>query len=279
MPTIKRPAKKTAVVAVAQPVAQDEEPVEVAPAVAPADEEPEEVDAVAPADDEPSEEDTPAVKFMKSEKHRLTELKLTNLKKHFDTIEGKVKAIEAKEEALKEQMKALAEEKTKLRNDAHHKASEENIKVEIELKKCLAYLGEAKAQKSAERKPSAVKAPRSDGGLPYTKPLGLWRPDDDRDLCRTTTRLIFKQDSKKYNASWCCYALIDKQANKIYECDENGTRIGNEDFVSLNKFCYMVKSRVKFGGSMKQNIYDAMKYYDANSCQYSSLVHITEAVN
>jgi hypothetical protein len=263
MPTIaKRPTKKTAV-AVALPVAQDEEPVEVAPAVAPADEEPEEVDAVAPADDEPSEEDSPAVKFMKSEKHRLTELKVANLKKHFDLINGKVNAIEAKEEALKEQMRALAEEKNKLRNDAQHKASEENIKVEIELKKCLAYLGEAKAQKTAERKSSAVKAPRCDGGLPYTKPLGLWRPDDDKDLCRTTTRLIFKQDSKKYNASWCCYALIDKQANKSYECDENGTRIGNEDFVSLNKFCYMVKSRVKFGGSMKQSIYDAMKYYDA----------------
>lgn len=278
MPTIKRPAKKTAV-AVAQPVAQDEEPVEVAPAVAPADEEPEEVDAVAPADDEPSEEDSPVIKMLKSEKVRLTELKEANITKHISIIQGKVDANKYEINKLRDAIDLLVEENKNLMREAEHKSSFENHKVDNELNKVLAFLGEAKAKKTAERKASAVKAPRCDGGLPYTKPLGLWRPDDDRDLCRSTTRFIFKQDSKKYNASWCCYALIDKRANKIYECNEIGTRIGDEDFVSLNKFCYMVKSRVKFGGSMKQNIYDAMKYYDEKSSQYCSLVHITEAVN
>lgn len=230
-------------------------------------------------DEEEEEEDDPMTAMAKQQKQILIQQKITNNKKHFELINGQVKDLETNKKALIIQIKSIDENISKMKNEAYDKANEDNKSVQQKLDKVLAFLGERQIKKTAERKSSAVKAPRSDGGKPYTKPLGLWRPDDDIDLCNTTTRFIFKVDSKKYNASWCCYCLIDKQSNKIYECDENNTRICNENFVSLNKFCYMVKSRVKFGGSMKQNIYDAMKYYDVKSSQYSSLVHITEAVN
>ena len=218
-------------------------------------------------DEEPSEEDSPAVKFMKSEKHRLTELKISNLKKHFVSINGKVKTIEDKEEALKEQMRALAEEKNKLRNDAQHKASEENIKVEIELKKCLAYLGEAKAQKTAQRKSSGEVVKAKSSTFFSRKPLN--------EMVNQNTRFIYEQ---KKGCVFKRFCFISKSENCVYECDENGTRNG-QAYRSLNDFCVAVKKSVNYQGSLKQDTSVVLKYYDIAYQEYKSFKDLTSPLN
>lgn len=232
-----------------------------------------------PSDDE---EDDPMVVFANQQKILLNEQKQANIKKHFDFINVKVAELRNEKLQLQERIGAIDTEIINILTDAQYKTMEENKAIQVKLDKILVYLGETKSQRAtiqpAQRKASNERLPRADGGLPYTKLLNVFRPDKDYDLCNTTTRFIFKMNSKKQCVSLCAYCLIDKSLNKIYECDENNKRIGDE-FVSLNKFCYMVKARSNFGGSMKQNIFDAMKYYDKKTCQYVSLQNLTEPVN
>ena len=232
-----------------------------------------------PSDDE---EDDPMVVFANQQKILLNKQKQANIKKHFDIINVKVDELRNEKLQLQERIGAIDTEIITILTDAQHKTMEENKAIQVKLDKILVYLGETRTQRTtlqpAQRKASNERIPRADGGLPYTKLLNVFRPDKDYDMCNTTTRFIFKMNSKKQCVSLCAYCLIDKSMNKIYECDENNKRIGDE-FVSLNKFCYMVKARSNFGGSMKQNIFDSMKYYDKKTCQYVSLQNLTEPVN
>ena len=225
-----------------------------------------------PSEDEEEEEEDEEVAYMKTRKATLTEQMSKNRKKHFDLIDGKVEEIENKREALKAQIRAYDEEIEKMKQDAKHNASEENKALQIKLDKVLAFLGERQVNKTAERKSSAVKAPRSDGGKPYTKPTEWFRPSvrgNDYELFNTTTRLIFS--GKGWGVAYC---LVNRSDNQIYECDEKSKPVLGKTFKTINDFCKFVKHRAKLplkeGEEYHQNIYKLVKYYDIASQTYKS---------
>jgi hypothetical protein len=289
MPPKRTPAgKKTAPVAGALPVA-------------PADEEPEHlcstcgemVDVIGetecqkcqtppvvahdePSEDEEEEEEDMMLTMLLKQQALLTEQMSKNRKKHFDLIDGKVEEIENKREALKAQIRAYDEEIDKMKQDAKHKASEENKALQIKLDKVetmkAVHLGQKIVKTKAEHKSSAVKAPRSDGGKPYTKPTEWFRPSvrgNDYELFNTTTRLIFS--GKGWGVAYC---LVNRSDNQIYECDENSKPVLGKTFKTINDFCKFVKHRAKLplkeGEEYHQNIYKLVKYYDIASQTYKS---------
>jgi len=218
-----------------------------------------------PSDDE--EEDDPMTAVAKQQKAILAEQKLSNVKKHFDLIDGKVKEIETKEEALKEQIRALAEEKNKLRYEAHDKANEENKAVQNKLDKVLAFLGEAKTKKTAERKSSGEVVKAKSSTFFSRRPLN--------EMVNQNTRFIYEQ---KKGCVFKRFCLISKSENCVYECDENGTKKGKA-FRSLNDFCVSVKKSVNYQGSLKQDTSVVLKYYDIASQEYKSFKDLTAPLN
>lgn len=218
-----------------------------------------------PSDDE--EEDDPMTAVAKQQKAILAEQKLSNVKKHFDLIDGKVKEIETKEEALKEQIRALAEEKNKLRNEAHDKANEENKAVQNKLDKVLAFLGEAKTKKTAERKSSGEVVKAKSSTFFSRRPLN--------EMVNQNTRFIYEQ---KKGCVFKRFCLISKSENCVYECDENGTKKGKA-FRSLNDFCVSVKKSVNYQGSLKQDTSVVLKYYDIACQEYKSFKDLTAPLN
>ena len=231
-----------------------------------------------------NDDDDPLIVLLRQQNIALTEQMNMIKQKNIDSINGILQDLDDELDALRARMTIINAKKRKLREDAILNSEQECAGIRVKLERNRVFLGDdnnirtLRASRCVEHRSSGEKTTRSDGGLPYTKPLGVLRPDKDYELCNTTTRFMFKMNSKKQGVSWCAYCLIDKPSNKIYECDENNTIIG-EEFASLNKFCYMVKSRANYGGSMKQNIYDSMKYYDNNKRQYLSLQNLTNPLN
>ena len=278
--TTKRPAKKTAPVAVALPVA-DEEPAEVSPAhLCPSCEEMTDVigeecekcrTPPVVADDEPSEdeeeEDTPIIKMLKGEKVRLTEQIKETLTKEISIIDNKVSENRERINKLREEINLLNEENTKLITSAHHKASDKNRKIESELNKVLTFLGEARAKKTAERKASGevVKAKTSTF-------FSRKRPDE---IVNQNTRFIYEQ---KKGVCFKRFCLINKSENNVYECDEYDI-VKGVAYKSLNDFCVMVKKSVNYQGSLKQDTSVVLKYYDIASHEYKSFKDLTSPLN
>lgn len=264
--------KKTAPVAVALPVAPvaDEEPEEVAPVV-PVVPEPEEVEETPydePSEDE--EEDDPMTAMAKTQKQMLTEQMSKNKRKYLDLINGKVEEIEMKRDALKEQIRAYDEEIAKMKKDAHDKACEENKAVQQKLDKVLAFLGEAKTQRTAQRAER-----KASGEVVKAKTSTFFSRKPLNEMVNRDTRFIYEQ---KKGCVFKRFCLISKSENCVYECDENGTRNGVA-FKSLNDFCVMVKKSVNYQGSLKQDTSVVLKYYDISCGEYKSFKDLTTALN
>jgi hypothetical protein len=287
MPPKRTPAK-TAPVAVALPVAPaDEEPEEVAsaylcsacgemtdvigeeclkcrtPPVVPDDE---------PSEDESEdeEEDDPMTAMAKAQKQTLTEQMSKNKRKYLDLINGKVEEIETKRDALKEQIRAYDEEIAKMKKDAHDKACEENKAVQQKLDKVLAFLGEAKTQRTAQRAER-----KSSGEVVKAKSSTFFSRKPLNEMVNQNTRFIYEQ---KKGCVFKRFCLISKSENCVYECDENGT-IKGQAYRSLNDFCVMVKKSVNYQGSLKQDTSVVLKYYDIASHEYRSYKDLTSALN
>lgn len=220
-----------------------------------------------PSEYEEEEEDDPMTAMAKTQKQMLTEQKRSNVKKHHDMINDKVKAIEAKEEELIEQLRECTEEKNKLKNEAEHKASEENKAVQIKLDKVLAFLGECQVKKRAERKAS---------GEPKQRGEGSWFSfKDPNQIVNTDTRFKYEQTKRQKFLRYC---IIIKAENCVYECDANGTRFG-APIKTLNDFCNHVKTSVNFIGNKKQNANLVLEYYDKCSQTYKKYYNLTSALN
>lgn len=220
-------------------------------------------------DDEPSEdeEEDEEVAYMKTRKATLTEHMSNNRKKHFDLIDGKVEEIEDKREALKAQIRAYDEEIEKMKQDAKHKASEENKSLQIKLDKVLAFLGEHQVSKTAERKSSGEVVKAKSSTFFSRKPLN--------EMVNQNTRFIYEQ---KKGCVFKRFCFINKSENCVYECDENGTRKG-QAYRSLNDFCVAVKKSVNYQGSLKQDTSVVLKYYDIASQEYKSFKDLTSPLN
>ncbi len=220
-------------------------------------------------DDEPSEdeEEDEEVLFMKQRKKILTEQKLSNIKKHFVSIECKMNEYQASRNALQEQIRALDEIMAKMRIEAHDKASEENKAVQLKLDKVLAFLGERNLKKTAQRKASSGVVKAKSSTFFSRKPLN--------EMVNQNTRFIYEQ---KKGCVFKRFCLIVKDRNCVYECDENGTRKG-EAYRSLNDFCVAVKKSVNYKGSLKQDTSVVLKYYDIASQEYKSFKDLTSPLN
>jgi len=95
-------------------------------------------------------------------------------------------------------------------------------------------------------------------------------PHSPADMVNQNTRFIYKQNSSTIFTRYC---LIDKAANQVVECDENGKRIGTYSFNSLNEFCCFVKSSLGIRTN-RQNVYDALLYYDIATEQYKKFKYL-----
>jgi len=284
MPPKRTPVKKTAPVAVALPVA-DEEPEEVA-SVYLCPECKGETDIIGEvcekcrtppvvADDEPSEddeeevveEDTPLIKMLKGEKGRLIKQKEDNLTREISIIHNQAEENREKIDKLREEVRLLLEENEKLISSAHHKAREKNRAIDAELNKVLTFLGEAKAKKNAERKASGEIVKAKSSTFFSRKPLN--------EMVNRNTRFIYEQ---KKGCVFKRFCLIDKSKNCVYECDEYDI-IKGEAFRSLNDFCVSVKKSVNYQGSLKQDTSVVLKYYDIASKEYKSFKDLTAPLN
>lgn len=272
-----RLTKKTAVAVVA-PVAvvADEEPEEVAPvvpnevapAVPDAVPEPEEVDEV--PDDEPSEEIDPVLEMLQGQEQTLTEQRNQIKKKHFDSIIGLVEAIEAERNALQEKIRALDLEIERLKKVAHDKGCEESNPITIKLEKVRATIATYLGQR-------VVRNPQrnSSGEVANPKKSTFFSRKEPKEIVNQNTRFIYEQ---KKGCVFRRFCYISKSENCVYECDENGTKIG-QAFKSLNDFCVMVKKSVNYQGSLKQDTSVVLKYYDISSGEYKSFKDLTAPLN
>lgn len=95
-------------------------------------------------------------------------------------------------------------------------------------------------------------------------------PHSPADMVNQNTRFIYKQNSSTIFTRYC---LIDKATNQVFECDENGKRIGTYSFNSLNEFCCFVKSSLGVKTN-RQNVYDALLYYDIATEQYQKFKYL-----
>ena len=218
-----------------------------------------------PNDDE--EEDDPMTHFAKQQKQMLIEQKLNNINKHYDFIKDKVYDLEQNKIELYKQISMIDERISKMRADANHKASEENKAVQIKLDKFLAFLGEAKPKKTAERKSSGEVVKAKSSTFFSRKPLN--------EMVNQNTRFIYEQ---KKGCVFKRFCIIDKERNCVYACDENGT-INGQAFRSLNDFCVSVKKSVNYQGSLKQDTSVVLKYYDIASQEYKSFKDLTSPLN
>ena len=276
--TTKRLTKKTAV-AVAQPVVQDEEPVEVAPAVAPADEEPvaladeEPEQVVEVADDEPSdeeEEEDVVLTLLKQQEANIIEQMCKTSSRINDTISGKLQEMRDEKKKLQELINALDESIDKHITTAQHTASHINEPLRTKLDKVRAtlavHLGQ-KVIKTRQHKASGEKLPTAKNTFFSRKPLN--------EMVNQNTRFIYEQ---KRGILFKRFCLISKNENCVYECDENGTKKGVA-LRSLNDFCVMVKKSVNYQGALKQDTSVVLKYYDISSQSYKCFKELTTPLN
>lgn len=95
-------------------------------------------------------------------------------------------------------------------------------------------------------------------------------PHSPADMVNQNTRFIYKQT---HSTIFTRYCLIDKATNQVFECDENGKRIGTYSFNSLNEFCCFVKSSLGVKTN-RQNVYDTLLYYDISTNQYKTFKYL-----
>ena len=95
-------------------------------------------------------------------------------------------------------------------------------------------------------------------------------PHSPADMVNQNTRFIYKQNRSTVFTRYC---LIDKAANRVFECDESGKRIGTVSFNSLNEFCCFVKMSLGVKTN-RQNVYDTLLYYDIISNQYKPFKYL-----
>lgn len=218
-------------------------------------------------DEEEEEDDDPMTAMVKQQKQILIDQKISNIQKQYDIINGTVKNLEDNKKTLLIQIKAIDETISKMKNEAYDKASEENKSVQIKLDKVLAFLGEHKIKKTADRKSSGEVVKAKSSTFFSRKPLN--------EMVNQDTRFIYEQ---KKGCIFRRFCLISKIENCVYECDENGTRKG-QAFRSLNDFCVAVKKSVNYQGSLKQDTSVVLKYYDISSHEYKSFKDLTSPLN
>ena len=218
-------------------------------------------------DEEEEEEDDPMTAMAKQQKQILIEQKINNIKKHFDMINCQVKDLEANKKALIIQIKSIDENISKMKNESYDKANEDNKAVQQKLDKILAFLGENKIKKTAERK--------SSGEVTKPKSSTFFSRKPPNEMVNQDTRFIYEQ---KKGCIFRRFCLISKSKNCVYECDENGTR-KSQVFRSLNDFCVAVKKSVNYQGSLKQDTSVVLKYYDICSQEYKSFKDLTAPLN
>jgi len=224
-------------------------------------------------DDEESEdeeEEDPVVAMLRQQEQTLADQKLSNNKKHYDSIRSEVDVLEQNKNDLYKQISMIDERISKLRANAHDKASDENKPVQLKLDKVKAtistYLGQ-NVKKIAERKSSGEVVKAKSSTFFSRKPLN--------EMVNQNTRFIYEQ---KKGCVFKRFCLIVKDRNCVYECDENGTRKG-EAYRSLNDFCVAVKKSVNYQGSLKQDTSVVLKYYDIASQEYKSFKDLTSPLN
>lgn len=224
-------------------------------------------------DDEQSEdeeEEDPVVAMLRQQEQTLADQKLSNNKKHYDSIRSEVDVLEQNKNDLYKQISMIDERISKMRANAHDKASDENKPVQLKLDKVKAtistYLGQ-NVKKIAERKSSGEVVKAKSSTFFSRKPLN--------EMVNQNTRFIYEQ---KKGCVFKRFCLIVKDRNCVYECDENGTRKG-EAYRSLNDFCVAVKKSVNYQGSLKQDTSVVLKYYDIASQEYKSFKDLTSPLN
>lgn len=222
--------------------------------------------------DEPSEdeEEDPVVAMLRQQEQTLTEQKLSNNKKQYDSIRFDIDVLEQNKNELYTRISMIDERISKMRANAHDKASEENKSVQLKLDKVKAtiatYLGQ-KVKKTAERKSSGEVVKAKSSKFFSRKPLN--------ENVNQNTRFIYEQ---KKGCIFKRFCLIVRDRNCVYECDENGT-IKGEAYRSLNDFCVAVKKSVNYQGSFKQDASVVLKYYDIASQEYKSFKDLTSPLN
>lgn len=224
-------------------------------------------------DDEPSEDEEdedPVIAMLRQQEQTLTEQTLSNLKKNYDSVKGVIDDLEQNKIELYKQISMIDERISKMRANAHDKASEENKPIKIKLDKVKAtiatYLGQ-KVKKTAERKSSGEVVKAKSSTFFSRRPLN--------EMVNQNTRFIYEQ---KKGCVFKRFCYISKSENCVYACDENGT-INGQAFRSLNDFCVSVKKSVNYQGSLKQDTSVVLKYYDIASQEYKSFKDLTSPLN
>ena len=219
-------------------------------------------------------DDDPLIVLLRQQNTVLTEQMNTIKQKNLDSINCLQQTLDDELDALRARMTVINTEKRKLREDAILNSEQECAGIRVKLERNRVFLGDDNNMRTLRASTRCVEHKASGETKTAVKNTFFSRKPLN-EMVNQNTRFIYEQ---KRGIVFKRFCFISKRENAVYECDENGTRIGLA-LRSLNDFCVMVKKSVNYQGALKQDTSVVLKYYDISSRQYKSFKDLTAPLN